>query len=231
MNLYVYSDESGVFDKEHNDYFVFGGIICVGTDEKELLSRRYSSVEKVLRKSKFVSKNFELKATQITNKEKNKLFRSLNKTYKFGVIIREQNVLERIYYSKKDKQRYLDYAYKIAVKSAFQNLINIGIINPNEIENLYFYVDEHTTATNGRYELQEALEQEFKWGTYNYKYDKYFEPIFKNMKSVKLEYCNSSSKLLVRAADIVSNKIFYFAKNKKIKELLKISNIHVIYLP
>lgn len=231
MNLYVYSDESGVFDKEHNDYFVFGGIICVGTDEKELLSRRYSSVEKVLRNSKRVLSNYELKATQITNKEKNKLFRSLNKTYKFGVIIREQNVLERIYQSKKDKQRYLDYAYKIAVKRAFQNLINIGIINPNEIENLYFYVDEHTTATNGRYELQEALEQEFKWGTYNYNYATYYEPIFKNMKSVKLEYCNSSSKLLVRAADIVANKIFYFAKNEKRKELLRISNIHVIYLP
>lgn len=24
VNIYVYSDESGVFDKEHNDYFVFG---------------------------------------------------------------------------------------------------------------------------------------------------------------------------------------------------------------
>lgn len=27
MNIYIYSDESGVFDKEHNDYFVFGGLI------------------------------------------------------------------------------------------------------------------------------------------------------------------------------------------------------------
>ena len=27
MNIYVYSDESGVFDKEHKDYFVFGGLM------------------------------------------------------------------------------------------------------------------------------------------------------------------------------------------------------------
>lgn len=27
MDVYVYSDESGVFDSVHNDYFVFGGII------------------------------------------------------------------------------------------------------------------------------------------------------------------------------------------------------------
>lgn len=233
MNLYVYSDESGVFDKEHNDYFVFGGIICVGTEEKELLSRRYSSVEKVLRKKKGVSSDYELKATQVDNTEKGKLFRSLNKSYKFGVIIREQNVLDRIFKSKKDKQRYLDYAYKIAVKRAFEHLIQTGVINPNEVERLYFYVDEHTTATNGRYELEEALEQEFKLGTYNYNYNyaTYYEPIFKNMKDVTLEYCNSASKLLVRAADIVANKIYYFAKNEKRNELKQLSNMHVIYLP
>lgn len=231
MNLYVYSDESGVFDKEHNDYFVFGGVICVGTEEKELLSRRYSSVEKVLRKNKGVSSNYELKATQVDNTEKGKLFRSLNKFYKFGVIIREQNVLDRIFKSKKDKQRYLDYAYKIAIKRAFEHLIQNGVINPNEIERLYFYVDEHTTATNGRYELEEALEQEFKLGTYNYNYATYYEPIFKNMKDVTLEYCNSASKLLVSAADIVANKIYYFAKNEKRNELKQLSNMHVIYLP
>lgn len=39
MNIYVYSDESGVFDKEHNDYFVFAGLICIGTNEKEIWSR------------------------------------------------------------------------------------------------------------------------------------------------------------------------------------------------
>ena len=49
MNIYVYSDESGVFDKEHNDYFVFAGLICIGTNEKEIWSRKYSAVEKTLR--------------------------------------------------------------------------------------------------------------------------------------------------------------------------------------
>lgn len=71
--------------------------------------------------------------------------RSLNGCHKFGVIIREKNVLDRIYLSKKDKQRYLDYAYKIAVKRAFEDFIQRDIINPDEIERVYFYVDEHTT--------------------------------------------------------------------------------------
>lgn len=231
MNIYVYSDESGVFDKEHNDYFVFGGLILLGTEDKENWSRKYSSVEKILRANKGVAADYELKATQVTNKEKGKLFRALNGCYKFGVVIREKNVLDRIYLSKKDKQRYLDYAYKIAVKRAFEKLIQDGIINPDEVERLYFYVDEHTTATNGKYELEESLEQEFKLGTYNYRYDTYYPPIFKKMKDVQLEYCNSESKLLVRAADIVANKIFYLARNEKRKELRDIQNLNVIYLP
>lgn len=231
MNIYVYSDESGVFDKEHNEYFVFGGLILLGTEEKENWSRKYSSVEKVLRKNKGVDDKYELKATQITNGEKGKLFRSLNGCHKFGVIINEKNVLDRIYQSKKDKQRYLDYAYKIAVKRAFEGLIHDGNINPEEIERIYFYVDEHTTATNGCYELQEALEQEFKLGTYNYRYDTYYPPIFNKMKDVHLEYCNSASKLLVRAADIVANKIYFLARNEKSEDIRNIQNMNVIYLP
>lgn len=231
MNVYVYSDESGVFDKEHNDYFVFGGLILLGTESKENWSRKYSSVEKILRVNKGVTADYELKATQVSNKEKGKLFRALNGCYKFGAVINESRVLDRIYLSKKDKQRYLDYAYKIAVKRAFENLIQNKVINSDEVERLFFYVDEHTTATNGRYELQEALEQEFKLGTYNSKYDTYYPPIFRKMKDVKLEYCNSASKLLVRAADIVANKIFYLARNEKEQELKGIQNLTVTYLP
>ena len=51
------------------------------------------------------------------------------------------------------------------------------------------------------------------------------------MKDVQLEYCNSKSKLLVRAADIVANKIFFLARNEKQKELEDIQNLNVIYLP
>ena len=231
MNIYVYSDESGVFDKEHNDYFVFAGLICIGTNEKEIWSRKYSAVEKTLRKSKGVKLDYELNATRITNSEKGKLFRSLNNCYKFGVVIREKNVLDRIYYSKKDKQRYLDYAYKIAVKRAFENLINIKSLDPNQVERIYFYVDEHTTATNGRYELHESLEQEFKLGTYNYHYNTYYPPIFSNIKDIQLQYCNSESKLLVRAADIVANKIYYLARNKMYSDINNILKINIVFLP
>lgn len=230
MNIYIYSDESGVFDKKHNDIFVFGGLIILGSDGKEEWSRRYSKAEKDIRLKKQVGKDYELKATQITNSEKGKLFRSLNKCYKFAVVVNQKKVLNNIFRSKKDKQRYLDYVYKIAVKRAFEKLLEDEIIKCIDVERLYFYIDEHTTATNGRYELKEALEQEFKWGTYNLEYSCFFPPIFKNLKEVQLEYCNSQSTLLVRASDIVANRVFYLVKNN-VEQLKSIKNLNLIYLP
>lgn len=231
MNIYVYSDESGVFDKIHNEYFVFGGLIMLGSTEKEKWSRIYSRVEKVLRTNKGVDKDYELKATQVTNKEKANLFRSLNNCYKFAVVVEQSKLLDELFLSKKDKQKFLDYAYNIAVKDAFLNLINKKLVNPDEVERLYFYVDEHTTATNGIYELNDLLEQVYKRGSYNFDYSIYYEPIFKNIKEVHLEYCNSASKLLIRAADIVANRVYYLAKNEYKLKLSQINNINIVYLP
>ena len=116
MDIYVYSDESGVFDVDHNKYFVFGGIILLGKTAKDNCARKYAHVEKVLRSNKSVGTDYELKATKLTNSEKSQLFRSLNSVYKFGVVINQKNLHRKIFEEKKTKQRYLDYAYKIALK-------------------------------------------------------------------------------------------------------------------
>lgn len=210
MNIFVYSDESGVFDKRHNKYFIYGGLIFLSKDEKDNAIRLYKNAEKILRENKYKNlNNFELKACKIKNKEKSQLYRALNKFIKFSIIVDQEKVLDRIFKSKKDKQRYLDYAYKIGLKNIFKTLIGAKKIDPKEVENMYFYVDEHTTATNGKYELQEALENEFKSGTYNCTYDYYFEPIFKEIKTLEVKFCNSSSVTLIRAADIIANRVYY----------------------
>ena len=90
-------------------------------------------------------------------------------------------------------------------------------------------MDEHTTATDGRYELRESLEQEFKIGTYNYTYSKFYEPIFINLKNINLSYCNSEKVPLVRASDIVANKVYYCAKNNKLHTIE--DKVYIKYLP
>lgn len=171
-----------------------------------------------------------MKATNLSNGDRLKLYRSLNSCYKFGVVINQKRVLDRIFNIKKDKQRYLDFAYKIAVKRAFEDMIRQGIILPNEVKRIYFYVDEHTTATNGCYELKEGLEQEFKRGTYNRNYDKYYPPLFYGLEEVNLEFYNSASKTLVRAADIVANRIYYLARNKIDYQCVQ-HNLFITFLP
>ena len=219
MNLFVFSDESGVFDRQHNDIYVFAGLILLSSESKEEWSRKYSAAERRIRISGKYRRDQELKASLVTNSEKLDLYKSLNGCHKFAVVIRQQKLLGSIFESKKDKQRYLDYAYKIGVRRALERLVDEGLVNPSEVENMYFFVDEHTTATNGRYELKEALEREFKNGTYNYNWDKFFPPLFTSINTVNLEYCNSATKLLVRAADVVANRVFYLARNSMVSSL------------
>ena len=75
-----------------------------------------------------------------------------------------------------------------------------------------------------------VLEQEFKRGTYNWDYGKYFPPIFPDLNCVNLEFCNSASKTLVRAADIVANKVYHMAIEGNDFTSLKY-NLYVTKLP
>ena len=207
MDIFVYSDESGVFDYLHNRYYVYGGLILLGKDEKDALERKYIVAESSI--SGYYESGIELKASAIKPKHRATLFRSANQYYKFGVIIDQNKVIKRIFDNKKSKQRYLDFAYKMGVKNAFVKLLELGAINKGDVENIHFFVDEHTTATDGRYELREGLLQEFKEGTFNVNYQLFFEPIFPDLKGLDLVYCNSAKKALVRTSDVIANRIYH----------------------
>ena len=61
------------------------------------------------------------------------------------------------------------------------------------------------------------------------KYDKFFPPLFPNMKSVDLDYCNSAKITLIRAADIIANKIYFETVNNNCEVLC--SKVYMTYLP
>lgn len=68
-------------------------------------------------------------------------------------------------------------------------------------------------------------------GTFNYHYSVFYEPIFPDLKSLSLEYCNSEKKRLVRAADIIANRVYYLAVSNQLEKINEISNLYNIYLP
>lgn len=231
MNIYVYSDESGVFDKLHNNVYVFGGLIFISDENRQECSRKYKKAEDTVRKNGNYGNRLEIKGCKITGKQKGSLYRSLNQYYKFGAVIDQRTVIDKTFENKKTKQRYLDYVYKIALKRAFQNLIRSDVILPTQVEHINIFVDEHSTATNGKYELREGLEHEFKIGTLNFQFNTFHEPIFGGLKSIDLSFCNSASKILIRAADIVANHIHYKAIHSEDFQIKSQEKLFISYFP
>lgn len=228
MDIYVYTDESGVFDKNHEDTYVFGGVIFLNAESKDNAGRKYLHAERTLRTRHSKYRRGELKACILENSHKGDLFRSLNKEIRFAIVIKQKKVLDRIFNHKKDKQRYLDYVYKVGLKKVFIELDQKGVLNLDHVNNLRVYNDEHTTATNGKYELREALESEFKHGTYNQEWNKFYPPIFKNLRAIDLQYCNSAKKPHIRMADIIANKAYYLARTGQMINLRK-SMITIVF--
>lgn len=231
MRIFVYSDESGVLDKVHNDYYVFGGLIFISESDRETYSRKYIAAENNIRKSESIESPVEVKACNIKPKSKNKLYRSVADAERFGVVISQKQLTnDDLFSNKKTKQRYLDWAYKMAVKKKLEKMIAEGKIDPDAVESISFLVDEHSTATNGWYELRESLEKELKIGIWNFEHMAFHKPLFPKIKSVDLAYCNSSKKTLVRAADIVANHIYFYA-NKNNGVIPEEDKLHIYYHP
>lgn len=231
MDIFVYSDESGVLDKVHNDYYVFGGILFTSGEERDAFSRKFLAAENNVRLSESIPPDIEVKACHILPKSKNKLYRSTLSVERFGVVISQQKLTSPyLFANKKTKQRYLDWSYKMAIRKKFEKMIAQKTIDPKKVESISFLVDEHSTATNGWYELRESLEKELKIGMWNFDYMTFHGPLFPHVKSVNLQYCNSAKKTLVRAADIVANHIFYYA-NRNGGSIPKEDKLNIFYHP
>lgn len=231
MDLFIYSDESGVFDPDRYDFFVFGGLMFFSSAEAEDAARLYQHAEKLVKKKDGLADDSEPKASNLTFGSRYKLFRALNHFHKFAVVVHQKRVLSQVSQNKKSKQRYLDYVFKIAVKREFESLLRNGAIKNQDVHRLRFFVDEHATATDGRYELREALEREFKWGTFNYKYSCFYPPIFSALNAVELKFCDSKVKPLIRAADIVANRVFNAAIKGDLVSLKERQNMLIIEQP
>ncbi|MDE6730306.1 MAG: DUF3800 domain-containing protein, partial [Oscillospiraceae bacterium] len=59
MELFVYSDESGVFDAKHNQFYVYGGLIFLDGKSVGDCSRKYKSLEEmIMRNGKYVDVSY-----------------------------------------------------------------------------------------------------------------------------------------------------------------------------
>lgn len=216
-----------MFDKAHQKYFTFGGLVFLNKDDRDNQIRKFIRAERVISPQYGIDYNAtELKAARIKNKHKASLFRSTNGCIRYGFIIDQNTVMNEVFKTKKSKQRYLDFVYKVGIKRVLLSLIKKQQINPNDVDNIYVRFDEHTTATNGRYELREGLEAELKCGTFNGNYSIFYPPILPNMRGcVDLSFRDSRQDALIRASDIIANYAWHCALDGNIERAR--SKMHV----
>lgn len=228
MKIFVYSDESGVFDYVHNDWFVFGGVLFLSEKERDDVLHKYHAVEKTIRTNGGYGPNVELKASVITKKQRGSIMRSLNNEIKFASVIRQKRVEKNIFSHKKHKQRFLDYAFKMGLKNCLMEMSQEGRIDLSKIVQMSVCCDEHTTATSGEYELEESLLKEFKIGMHSKDFRRFFPPCIPTLQTLTVKFCASETSALVRAGDVIANHVFGCASNNKPCQK---PNIYIKYLP
>ena len=157
VDIYIYSDESGVFDYKHRKYFVIAGIIFTDKMDMDLMIRRYKSAENNLRKKKLYKGISELKASKLSFDDRRNLFRLTSGADRFAFIINMYSLdKKKVFENSKSKQMHLDWVFKVGLKKVILQLIEKGSISPSDVLNIRCYIDEHSTATKGRYDLAEA---------------------------------------------------------------------------
>lgn len=212
MKLYVYADESCAFDKEHNDLFVYGGVIAVGHECLEKTSRKYAAIERDIRdNSNDFDEDCELKACYLSMRQRHRLFRAISSCgcLQFGVIVDQTKVYDRIYDNKRHKQQFLDYALKRGIKNGISDLIETGGVEKSDIDKISVCVDEHSAATSGKYSLEESIDEELRSGMYSPDCGVYHDPLFSgSFPRVPVKYLDSSKVTMVRAADITANWLY-----------------------
>lgn len=212
MKLYIYADESGTFDKEHNDLFVYGGLVVPGDSAKRDLERKYSAIENDIRRnaSRFGDDD-ELKACYLRMKERKRLFALLQKSQcvQFGVVVDQKRLHDYVFASKGSKQRYMDWALKMGVKKGVLGVVNRGIASKQDIDQIVVFVDEHSSSTEGKYNLSQSIDEEFRLGMYNPEWGTFHDPVFSpSFPKIPVRYLDSRSVTLIRAADITANWIY-----------------------
>ncbi len=221
MNMYIFGDESGVFDKAHQRYLVFGGLIILSKDKLKKTRANFLKAEATIKNSSSSSKKKgELKGWQMEERHKKHLLNVTNPTIRYAFVVDLAKVNSNVFKNKKSKQRYLDYVYAEGLRRVLQRLASKQTIKPSEIQSVEILFDAHNTPTNGLYELQEGLEEALKIGTCGFETNTFKPGALSKMKgNVSLRFVNSASEPLIRAADIMANTAYMKAVGKKLNSL------------
>ena len=231
MNIYVFSDESGIFDYKHHELFVYAGVVVIGKQEMDMLSRKFLALEKKLRQKTKYRNMPELKAKYLDEKDRKKLLGVFCETYKFAIAIKLNHLdLKRVFHNQKSKQNYMDFAYRFVLRKAFEHMIGRGSLFPDEAFDLIINEDNHHIVECDLQQKADTIYKEFKEGTFRTTFGVLFPPLFENLGKVEITLRDSVNSALIRGADIVANTV-YTSILKNELEVLENDDFYIEFLP
>lgn len=226
--LYIYGDESGVFDQVHYSLFVYGGLLFPSKEIRERARQAYDKAEKAIRKQK--QTQTELKGSSLDAEHNRKLLRALDPYLKFACFIDQKAVSPSIYRDKKTKQRYLDFVFEDGLRRAISQLVAKKVLDASAISAVNVAFDRHTVATNNAYELTEGLETQLALGSCDFARNECLEALFPAAKGkVAFRFGESDQEVLIRAADVVCHHVFVEAQRGN--SLDSVPHLAVVHYP
>ncbi len=134
----------------------------------------------------------------------------------FAVVINQDKLdAKHIFADKKSKQRYINYAYKCLMQYTMANLLNKKAIPKDEPITINIVMDSRPATKEDTEDLRLSIIESLKYGSYDAK-GKFVNPIIQNLEEVRVQYKDSETTPLVRAADIVANKVFSVYRKDKL---------------
>ncbi len=205
--IFFFFDDSGVLHKnEQSGYFVYAGYVFLGRENLDSAKRKYIHANKEIKKATGMSG--ELKAAGLKPKYKRSLFNSVKAYESLSVAVNISKVYDHILAEKKSICRYKDYILKICIKAKLVEFIERGALSASDDVDIFVYIDEQLTATNGYYDLRDSIREELQYGIVNWNYGVVHPRVFSGAVRVFIEYCESKHNYLIQASDILANRIW-----------------------
>ena len=207
QRLHFYFDDSGVLHKNAPiNRFIYAGYVFVDDKEKEEAKRKYKALNKKIRREE--GRDDEIKACNTCKRHKRALYNVLREYESLSVVVRINHLYDYILSDKKSICRYKDYILKRLIKEKAKEIISKGLIDSDVDTQILINIDEQLTASNGYYNLKESIQEELKFGIYNYDYGKMHPNVFNGDLDIVIKYCESKNDYLIQASDILANRIF-----------------------
>lgn len=205
-------DDSGKMS--HSDKCVsYGGVYFRSRSDRDHFKRHYLSIIKQS-KCSFCLQSVsscdhtcpEIKSNSTNTKFRRRivnLIRSSTHSFCYATTIYNHEIPKNILEAKHSRGRRRDYYQKRVIKEIILKLIKDGDINPYKPLKLVVRIDEAAQSSNGIYDLESSIIEEFLYGIYNYDYSKMFPPILFSDFKLDLKHVDSKTDTLVQASDFL----------------------------